>query len=122
MSVAAPAAPRPIDVSRAVVETRVAAAGTVPSPRAILPYRHALVVSLFEVTRLVDGRDVGKQVLVAEWAIRDGKVLPDARRARGDTATLTIERYDAHPELEGERLVVDPGLPGLPIYYAGSRP
>ena len=107
---------------RAVVEVRVASASTIPSPNAILPYRHALVVTLYDVTRVVEGTAVGSQVLVAEWAIRDSKVLPGARRTRGDTATLTVERYDAHPELEGERLVMDPGLPSLPIYYAESRP
>lgn len=119
---AAPVGPGAPGSSRAVVEVRVAAAGSIPSPRAILPYRHALVVSLFNVTRVVEGSDVGTRVLVAERAIRDGKVLRGASRTRGETATLTLERYDAHPELEGERLVMDPGLPALPIYYAGNRP
>jgi hypothetical protein len=30
---------------------------------------------------------------------------------------LTLEPYDAHPELEGERLVMDSDAPGLRLYY-----
>ena len=39
------------------------------------------------------------------------------RRTPGSVVTLTVERYDAHPELEGERLIVAPGAPDLPMYY-----
>ena len=32
---------------------------------------------------------------------------PEARKSAGAAFTLTVERYDAHPELEGERLISD---------------
>ena len=43
---------------------------------------------------------------VAHWAIRDARVLPEARARRG-VRRLVLERYEAHPELEGERLIQD---------------
>jgi hypothetical protein len=49
--------------------------------------------------------------------IRDSRLLPGARRLAGAAFTLTIDRYDAHPELEGERLISDRETSGLPLYY-----
>ena len=59
----------------------------------------------------------GGPLLVAQWAIRDGQVLADARRAPGLVGAPDVERYEAHPELEGERLVQGPQLPDRPLYY-----
>jgi len=95
----------------------VAAPGVVPSPRAILPYRHALVVSVYDVVRVIEGQYAGTRMLVASWGIRDGRILSEGRRTRGSAYTLAVEPYDAHPELEGERLVMDSGVPPLPLYY-----
>lgn len=102
---------------RLVIEARLAEPGNVPSPRSILPYRRALVVNAYEVVRTIGGRYAGPKILVAEWAIRDGRVLPDTRKATGTIYKLTLEPYDAHPELEGERLILNPAHPDLPIYY-----
>jgi hypothetical protein len=97
-------------------------AGAIPDPQAILPYRHALVVSVYEVTRLLEGQYDGGPLLVAQWAIRDGRVLADAARPAGQQARLTIERFAAHPELEGERLVQGPDLPDRPLFYDAGAP
>jgi len=35
----------------------------------------------------------------------------------GSTRRVTVERYDAHPDLEGERLVMDSTAFTLPLYY-----
>jgi hypothetical protein len=43
-------------------------------------------------------------------------VLPGAARAIGEVRRLTVERYAAHPELEGERLIQGRGVPNLPLY------
>ncbi len=112
-----PAAAVVTDAQRAVVEARLVTPGGVPDPQAILPYRHALTVNVYEVTRVVEGRYDGGPLLVAQWVIRDGQVLADARREAGLVARLTVERYAAHPELEGERLVQGPNLPDRPLYY-----
>jgi hypothetical protein len=105
------------DSTRVVVEGRLAHAGPIPTPQSILPYRHALVVNEYEVVQVVNGQYAEKKIQVAQWAIRDSKVLPEARQAIGATRRLTVERYDAHPELEGERLITDLGESRLPLFY-----
>ena len=92
---------------RLVLNVRLKRPGTIPNPQSILPYRHALVVSEYEVMDVIQGTYAGKEIRIAQWAIRDSKVLPGARKAAGAAFTLTVERYDAHPELEGERLLSD---------------
>lgn len=101
---------------RLILDARLVEAGTIPPPRSIAPYRHALVVNRYEIVRIVGGRSAAREILVAEWAIRDGRILPDARRAVGTVSRLTLELYDAHPELEGERLVMS-FESSLPLYY-----
>jgi len=109
-------------VERLVVSARLVTAGPIPSPRSIAPYRHALVANLYEVVTVTGGSYREPRVLVAQWAIRDGRVLANARRTPGTIYRLVLEPYDAHPELEGERLVLGDGLPGLRLLYeVGSR-
>ena len=101
-----------------VVDARLASATTIPAPRSLAPYRNALVVNVYDVAGVVQGEYKDRRILVAQWAIRDARVLDEARqRAVGTTARLTLERYDAHPELEGERLIAASGGPDLPLYY-----
>ena len=106
-----------VDADRLVVEARLVTAGEVPTPESIAPYRNALVVHVYEIVSLVEGTHDGTQLIVAQWAIRDARVLPDAAKTPGETVRLTVERYAAHPELEGERLIQAPGVPALPLYY-----
>jgi len=105
-----------------VLNVRLKRPGTIPNPQAILPYRHGLVVSEFEIMDVIQGTYADKEIRIAQWAIRDSKVLPGARKAVGTAFTLTAERYDAHPELEGERLLSDSEKSKLPLYYDVSRP
>ena len=63
-----------------------------------------------------------KDIRIAQWAIRDSKVLAGARKTAGAAFTLTVERYDAHPELEGERLLSDSETSTLPLYYEFGDP
>jgi hypothetical protein len=103
---------------RLVVDARLLKSPTIPTPASIEPYRHALVVHEYEVAGVVEGSTTEKRVIVAHWVIRDGKVLPDARRQAGATTRLTIERFDAHPELEGERVISASDTPKGTLYYA----
>ena len=57
----------------------------------------------------------------AQWAIRDGRLLPEARKLAGAAFTLAVERYDAHPELEGERLISEGPASKLPLYLDVGR-
>ena len=102
---------------RLVVEARLIDLGAIPLPKAIAPYRHALVVNGYEIVNVLEGAYGARKVLVAQWAIRDGRVLAAARKTVGTVYRLTLEPYDAHPELEGERLVMDSDAPGLRLYY-----
>ncbi len=103
-------------MARMVVDARLVSAGQVPTPESIAPYRHALVVSTYEIVNVVEGNQPGPQINVAHWGIRDSRVLKESRRPEGQVYRLTVERYDAHPELEGERLIQG-DVPDAPLYY-----
>jgi hypothetical protein len=105
-----------VSADRLVVDARLVAAGQVPTPQSIAPYRNALVANTYEIVSLVEGTLEGRQLVVAEWAIRDAVVL-DVRKPVGQVYRMTVERFDAHTELEGERLIQGPGTPDLPLYY-----
>ena len=107
---------------RLVLNVRLKRPGTIPNPQSILPYRHGLVVNEYEVVDVIQGTYAGNDIRIAQWAIRDSKVLPGARKAAGAAFTLTVERYDAHPELEGERLLSDSETSALPLYYDRHPP
>jgi hypothetical protein len=103
-------------LARMVVEARLVSAGLVPPPGSIAPYRHALVVSTYEIVNLIEGNQPDRRINVAHWAIRDARILDESRRSEGQVYRLTVERYDAHPELEGERLIQG-NVPDGPLYY-----
>jgi len=102
---------------RVVLDARLTHAGPIPTPESILPYRHALVVNRYEVLGVKSGAYDKREVLVTQWIIRDSQVLPQARRAPGLQAVLTLERHDARPELEGERVISDSDAPELSLYH-----
>jgi len=109
-------------IARMVIEARLVTPGPIPSPQAIAPYRRALSAGVYEVVTVVEGAYAATRILVAHWTIRDGRVLADARRTIGTVYRLTLERYNAHPELEGERLMTDRDAPDLPLYYEIRNP
>ena len=107
--------------ARLVLNVRLARPGTIPNPQSILPYRHALVVNVYDVMDVIQGKYAEKTIRIAQWAIRDGKVLPGAKKLAGAASTLTVDLYAAHPELEGERLISDSEQSKLPLFYDISR-
>jgi hypothetical protein len=109
------------ETGRVTLNVRLSRPGTIPNPQAILPYRHGLVVNEYEIMDVVRGTYGEKQIRIAQWAIRDSKLLPEARKLAGAAFTLTVDRYNAHPELEGERLLSDSEKSPLPLYYDVSR-
>jgi hypothetical protein len=106
---------RPLDPLVVVAEPLEAA--PVPAPRDILPYRRALAVTRYRILEVVTGRYEGETIEVAHWAILDGQVLPGAARRPGVRVRLVLEPFDAHPELEGERLTFGPGTVPIDLYY-----
>ena len=110
--------PRPAPpASLIVVDARVSVDVTVPTPRDIAPYRNGLLVLEYEVLDVIDGRYDETTLLAAHWIIRDATLLDTAVRAAGSVVRMTLEPYTAHPELEGERLVMDSDRFDLPLFY-----
>ena len=107
---------------RLVVNARLARTVAIPEPKSILPYRNALIVNEYEVMDTIQGTYAKKEIRIAQWAIRNSRVLPGARKIPGAAFTLVVERYDAHGELEGERLISNSEGSSLPLYYdVGAR-
>ncbi len=103
--------------ARLVVDVRVRQDSPIPTPESIAPYKHGLQALEYDVIEVIEG-DYGESMLVvAHWVIRDGAVLESAARPVASTHRLTVELYGTHPELEGQRLVMDSNAFVLPLYY-----
>ena len=91
----------------------------VPAPDSLGAYSRALVVNRYAVNaESIEGEYPDKEILVAQWAVLDRKILPEtAAFTVGSQAKLKVEPFDAHPELEGERLMMDMFDPDLELYY-----
>ena len=105
------------DASRLVVNARLTRTVAIPDPKAILPYRNALIVNEYEIMDLIQGKYPPKEIRIAQWAIRNSRIIPEAKKIPGAAFTLVVERYDAHGELEGERLISSSESSSLPLYY-----
>jgi hypothetical protein len=109
------------DAGRLVLNVRLTRPGPIPNPTAILPYRSALTVNEYDVLDVIAGKEAGRTIRIAQWVIRDSKVIAGAEKSAGAAFTLTVERYDAHAELEGERLISGSEASSLPLYYDVGR-
>ncbi|MFC1461548.1 LamG-like jellyroll fold domain-containing protein [Verrucomicrobiota bacterium] len=113
----APHLKKSVPAKRLVLDARLKQASGIPTPQAIVPYRRALVANQYEVVKVIEGRCAASEILVAHWAILDGRVLDTAKRRVGTIYRITLEPYDERPELEGERQVMDTDELLLPMYY-----
>ncbi|MCL5808120.1 MAG: hypothetical protein M1418_06180 [Deltaproteobacteria bacterium] len=100
-----------------VVEARLTDLSVIPTPQDVAPYRRALLVNGYEVIRVISGSYGRKKIMAAHWVIEEGQVLKDAIREMGKVYRMVLERYDDHPELEGERLIMDSDEFNLPLFY-----
>jgi alginate O-acetyltransferase complex protein AlgJ len=103
-----------------VVDARLTAVTQTPTLRSIAPYRQALVAYTYEIVKVHKGIDPGPRIVVHHWALRGDRVVTPATRV-GETVHLAVEPFDAHPELQGERLLKDMEDPGLPAFYEPPR-
>mgnify|MGYP001119425330 CR=1 FL=1 len=111
-----PVAPATAAAGRVRLEVRLVAVTPTPSVASIAPYTRALVAYTYEVTRVLAGDCRQPRILVAHWAIRDRQIL-DLGKQVGGTYVLEVEPFEARPELEGERLLMDTDEFHLPLYY-----
>lgn len=105
------------DASRVVVELRVRQQVAPPAPESIAPYREGLLALEYDVARVVEGELDLPVVAVAHWVIRDARLVTGAERAAGELLRLALYPYDARPELEGKRLVLETTDLTLPLFY-----
>lgn len=89
----------------------------IPSPESIAPYRRALAVGHYKIEEVTAGTCSNREIMVARWAILDGQVLNSAGRRNGETCSLALDLFSGHPELEGERLIMEGDRFDLPMYY-----
>jgi hypothetical protein len=89
-----------------------------PPPASIAPYRRALVINPYKIKEAEDADLVNQTIHVAEWALLDGEVPSTYAEANpGHVLELSLESYEAHPQLESERLASDMPSPEHSLYY-----
>ena len=99
-----------------VVEGTLLERTEVPAPDAIGAYRRALVVNVYKVDRVRRGNYAQERILVAEWAILDRTVVKSYTEPAAPEE-LVLEPFANHPQLEGERQMMDVFEPDLEMYY-----
>lgn len=104
-------------VSRLKIEALLDETSPTPRLQDILPYRRALVVYSYTVKKIFQGNLKARQILVAQWAILDGRAIINTPPL-GSSHMLLLEKFGAHPELEGERLIMETELLDAPLFYA----
>ena len=90
----------------------------VPAPDSLGAYTRALVVNRYQIAGQQPKGYPEKEILVAQWAVLDRNVLPETKEFNvGRSVKMKVEKFDLHPELEGERLMMDMFDPDLDLYY-----
>ncbi len=107
---------RHIEAARLVVEGKLDQTTEIPAPDSLGAYRRALVVNTYSVDRVEQGEYARERILVAEWAVLDRTLVKNYDQA-GDPERLVLEKFSDHPELEGERQMMDVFEPDLEMYY-----
>lgn len=102
--------------ARVKLEGRLLEITPTPSVASISPYTQALVTYVYEVVSVRAGECAAPKILVAHWAIRDRQIL-DLGKEPGGVYSLELERFSDHPELEGERLLMETDEFTLPMFF-----
>jgi len=104
------------NIGRLELEGSLLESTVIPDPQSIGAYSRALVVNTYIVDKVSDGTYKDKRILVAEWAVLDRQVIK-AYGETTETEQLILEKFSDHPELEGERQMMDIFEPDLELYY-----
>ena len=105
---------------RVVIRAKLVDATPIPTRRQLGSYRSAMIMNTYEIVELKSGTFKGKRLNVAQWVVKDRKILPIKWR-RGKESDLVVEKFNDHPELEGERLLIKVGDDSLPKYCEVRR-
>ncbi|MBN1426563.1 hypothetical protein JXA88_18600 [Candidatus Fermentibacteria bacterium] len=87
----------------------------IPDPRTVAPYHRALVVNAYDVS--YNPPEGSPRILVAHWGILDRAVLAGVPAEIGSTYGLVLQRFEDHPQLESERLLMENSDLTLPLFY-----
>jgi hypothetical protein len=99
-----------------VVTGRLAERTVIPDPDSLGAYSRALVVNSYAVERVEQGDYQQERIVVAEWAVLDREIIK-AYHDDMQSERLVLEKFSDHPELEGERQLMDIFEPDLELYY-----
>ncbi len=106
----------PAGIRSVLIEGTLQDRTEIPAPDAIGAYRRALVVNTYLVEKVLQGEYQQKRILVAEWAILDRKITKSYQDP-SPLERLVVEKFVDHPQLEGERQMMDVFEPDLEMYY-----
>lgn len=93
-----PAASKPTG-DKLKVRAEVVATSKMPDPKSV-PYKDSLIFTKYKILEVENGKYNQKEILVAQWGMKNKKLQPAARRKVGDVQTLALEPLAKHPELE----------------------
>ncbi|MDD5482128.1 MAG: hypothetical protein PHP98_00540 [Kiritimatiellae bacterium] len=100
------------------VKAELISAPVVPAPASIAPYRRALLIGHYRIREIMEGNCPEREIMAATWSILDGQTLSGAGRSSpGRIFRMSLEPFSDHPELEGERQIMDGDRFDLPLYY-----
>jgi len=68
------------------------------------------------VDSVVEGEYKEDKIMVAEWAVLDRKIIKEYPPSN-QIEQLIVQKIDDHPQLEGERQMMDIFEPDLELYY-----
>ena len=102
----------PVDTLR--IEGRLLETSQIPDPDTLGAYSRALVINTYTIEKILEGAYQDDRILVAEWAVLDRQII---RSYSDESEFLKLERFSDHPELEGERQMMDIFEPDLEMYY-----
>ncbi len=93
----------------------------IPQPNALGTYSRALVLNLYQVNEVLKGDYKGDRIVVAEWAVLDRNVIKSYPE-HPEKEHLLLEKFSDHPELEGERQIMDIFEPDIEVFYRLHQP
>ncbi len=114
------ATPKPvtkISGNNLVVKAEVVSTSRMPQPQKVT-YKDALIFTKYKVLSVENGQYKEKEILVAQWAMKDKKILPSAQKRAGQVETLSLEPLAKRKQLESVMRSDDTEAYDLEPYFA----
>jgi hypothetical protein len=104
-------------VPRLEIEATLVERSIVPKPESLSPYTRALVVSEYEVGKVLVGKYGEKKIRVAHWGVLDRTNLPLAEAPLNQSRRIVLEPFAANPQIESEFLSDTLPASDVPLFY-----